>query len=96
MSIVGPRPEDPAYVALYTPVQRQVLEVKPGMASAASLRYMREEALLQSFGPNWAQRYATEVMPDKLRLELDYESRRTIASDMLVVLEALVSVARRH
>jgi lipopolysaccharide/colanic/teichoic acid biosynthesis glycosyltransferase len=96
MSIVGPRPEDPAYVALYTSDQRQVLDVRPGMASVASLRYLREETLLQSFDSDWEKRYASEVMPDKLLLELDYESRRTILSDLLVLCGTLVSVGRRR
>jgi lipopolysaccharide/colanic/teichoic acid biosynthesis glycosyltransferase len=42
MSLVGPRPEDPRYVALYTPEQRAVLEVRPGLTSPASLRYADE------------------------------------------------------
>src|SRR5690349_3953933 len=37
MSLVGPRPEDPRYVMLYTPSQRRVLSVRPGITSAASL-----------------------------------------------------------
>ena len=43
MSLVGPRPEDPRYVALYTPEQRQVLAVRPGITSAASFAYRHEE-----------------------------------------------------
>jgi lipopolysaccharide/colanic/teichoic acid biosynthesis glycosyltransferase len=43
MSLVGPRPEDPRYVALYTPGQRQALAVRPGMTSPASLHYREEE-----------------------------------------------------
>src|SRR5438552_2122313 len=42
MSLVGPRPEDPRYVALYTPEQRRVLSVRPGMTSLASIRYRHE------------------------------------------------------
>lgn len=46
MSIVGPRPEDPRYVAHYTPEQRRVLSVRPGMASPAFIKYRYEEELL--------------------------------------------------
>ncbi|MCB0183641.1 MAG: sugar transferase, partial [Caldilineaceae bacterium] len=51
MSLVGPRPEDPRYVALYTPEQRGVLAVRPGITSAASLAFRHEEQLLG--GANW-------------------------------------------
>src|SRR5689334_11640455 len=46
MSLVGPRPEDPRYVALYTPEQRQVLRVRPGITSPASIIYRHEELML--------------------------------------------------
>src|SRR5436305_1549910 len=45
MSIVGPRPEAPEYVRLYTAEQRRVLTVRPGLTSPASLRYRHEESL---------------------------------------------------
>ena len=83
MSLVGPRPEDPRYVALYTPEQRRVLSVRPGITSAASVRYRREEAILQ--GPNWEEVYRTVVMPNKLRLDLEYLEYRTFLSDMKIL-----------
>ena len=46
MSLVGPRPEDPRYVALYNDQQRQIFNVRPGITSAASLAYRHEEDLL--------------------------------------------------
>ncbi|MEW6580001.1 MAG: sugar transferase, partial [Chloroflexota bacterium] len=66
MSLVGPRPEDPRYVALYTPEQRRVLDVRPGITSLASIEYRHEEAVLR--GPDWEQRYIREVMPAKLTI----------------------------
>jgi lipopolysaccharide/colanic/teichoic acid biosynthesis glycosyltransferase len=83
MSLVGPRPEDPRYVALYTPEQRRVLSVRPGITSAASVRYRHEEAILQ--GPNWEEVYRTVVMPNKLRLDLEYLEDRTFLSDMKIL-----------
>src|SRR5204862_76031 len=64
MSVVGPRPQDPRYVALYTAKQRGVLAVRPGITSAAALAYRHEEQLLA--GPDWEARYRGEVMPAKL------------------------------
>ena len=84
MSVVGPRPEDPRYVALYTPEQRQLLEALPGLTSPASLSYRNEEALLT--GPDWETRYVQEVMPHKLAIELDYLKHRTFFTDFVILL----------
>jgi lipopolysaccharide/colanic/teichoic acid biosynthesis glycosyltransferase len=83
MSLVGPRPEDPRYVALYTPEQRRVLSVPPGVTGAAALEYLDEESLLD--GPDWENRYVREILPAKLRIELDYLDRRTFTSDLAIL-----------
>jgi lipopolysaccharide/colanic/teichoic acid biosynthesis glycosyltransferase len=92
MSLVGPRPEDPRYVALYTPEQRRILQVRPGLTSPASLRYRHEEQLLT--GPDWEQVYTEQVMPHKLQIELDYMERRTLSTDVRVILETLPTFFR--
>lgn len=83
MGLVGPRPEDPHYVALYTAAQRQVLAARPGITSPASLRYRNEEQLLA--GTDWERIYLQKIMPDKLQIELEYLARRTIWTDLLLV-----------
>src|SRR5215469_281922 len=70
MSLVGPRPEHPNYVRLYTEQQRRILSVRPGLTGIASVRYRNEEELLH--GQNAEAVYRSLIMPDKLRLELDY------------------------
>jgi lipopolysaccharide/colanic/teichoic acid biosynthesis glycosyltransferase len=85
MGLVGPRPEDPRYVALYTPEQRRVLEARPGMTSPASVRYRHEEEML--VGPDWERVYVERVLPHKLQIELEYLARRTFWSDLGVVLQ---------
>ncbi|MFV9504446.1 MAG: sugar transferase [Oscillochloridaceae bacterium umkhey_bin13] len=87
MSLVGPRPEDPRYVALYTAEQRRVLTVRPGITSAASLHYRHEERLLA--GNDWEQYYRETVMPAKLALDLAYLERRTLFSDLRLILRTL-------
>lgn len=94
MSLVGPRPEDPRYVALYTPEQRRVLEVRPGITSPASLCYRHEEQLLA--GPDWEQVYIEQVMPHKLQIELDYVERRTCSTDLNVILRTVLAVFRQR
>lgn len=85
MSLVGPRPEDPRYVALYTQEQRQVLVVRPGITSPASLYYRDEEQLLS--GPDWEQVYVEQVMPHKLQLELNYLQQRGFWTDIGVIIQ---------
>ncbi len=92
MSLVGPRPEDPRYVALYTPEQRRVLDVRPGITSLASIEYRNEEAVLH--GPDWEQRYIHEVMPAKLAIDLRYVQRATLFTDLLIILRTLLALFR--
>jgi lipopolysaccharide/colanic/teichoic acid biosynthesis glycosyltransferase len=83
MSLVGPRPEDPRYVALYTPEQRPVLAARPGITSAASLQYRHEEQLLS--GADWETVYRQEVMPAKINIDLAYWQKRTVWSDLRLI-----------
>ena len=92
MSLVGPRPEDPRYVAQYTAEQRQVLRVRPGITSAASLVYRHEEQMLA--GKDWETTYRTEVLPAKLAIDLDYLAHRTLFSDMRLVFNTVLAMFR--
>ena len=94
MGLVGPRPEDPRYVALYTAEQRRLLEIRPGITSPASLWYRHEEQLLE--GPDWEKLYVEQVMPHKLQMELDYMERRTRWSDLCVILRTTLTVFRQR
>lgn len=91
MSIVGPRPEDPSYVALYTDEQRRVLSVKPGITGVAALEYADEESLLR--GEDWEATYRLTIMPAKLQLELDYLARRSARTDAGLILRTAAVVA---
>ena len=93
MSLVGPRPEDPRYVAIYDDEQRRVLSVRPGITSAASLQYRDEESKLS--GPRWEETYVREIMPAKLRIDLDYLSRATFASDLRLIARTVAAMFRR-
>lgn len=90
MSLVGPRPEDPRYVALYTPEQRRVLSVRPGITSAASLAYRHEEQLLS--GEDWETLYRTKVLPDKLAIDLAYLEQRTLVSDLKLIFRTIATI----
>ncbi|HQV39967.1 MAG: sugar transferase [Flavobacteriales bacterium] len=85
MSVVGPRPEVPKYVAMYDPEQRAVLSVRPGITGMASIDYIDENELLaRSADPERA--YIEEVMPAKLRLDLKYVKERNFWLDLRIIL----------
>ena len=92
MSLVGPRPEDPRYVALYTPEQRRVLRVRPGITSMASVKYRNEEAILSQ--GNLDDVYVAKVMPEKLALDLAYLEKQTFWSDLKVLASTFVALFR--
>lgn len=93
MSLVGPRPEVPRYVALYSEDQRRVLDVRPGITDPASVVYRNESDLMadQSDPESF---YVDVLMPEKLRLNLEYQERRTLASDITVIFDTLKAVVR--
>lgn len=85
MSVVGPRPEVPRYVALYTEEQRQVLSVRPGVTGMASMHYIDEnEMLAKAADPEKA--YIEEVLPAKLALDLQYVRERSFVLDLRIIL----------
>jgi lipopolysaccharide/colanic/teichoic acid biosynthesis glycosyltransferase len=90
MSLVGPRPEDPRYVASYSADQLEVLRVKPGITSPATVLHRHEEELLT--GPDWEETYLTRILPAKLRLELDYLARRTVFTDLRILAETALAI----
>ncbi len=92
MGLVGPRPEDPRYVELYDAEQRRVLDVRPGLTSAASLRFRDESSLLTD--EDWERSYVDRVLPAKLAIELDYLEHRNVRSDLTLVLQTIGALPR--
>jgi lipopolysaccharide/colanic/teichoic acid biosynthesis glycosyltransferase len=93
MSIVGPRPEVPKYVAGYSPDQRRVLQVRPGLTDPASVAFRDEEILLGSVDPGRREAfYLAEVLPRKLALNLEYIDRAGPAYDLLLILRTLLVI----
>jgi lipopolysaccharide/colanic/teichoic acid biosynthesis glycosyltransferase len=88
MSLVGPRPEVPKYVSLYTPEQRQVLSVLPGITDLASIQFRHENELLAR-APNSEQTYVEEIMPRKLALNQIYIRQSSLLFDLRIILETL-------
>jgi lipopolysaccharide/colanic/teichoic acid biosynthesis glycosyltransferase len=95
MSLVGPRPELPRYVACYPAELRdRVLAVRPGITDPASLAFSHEADLLAA-AADPEREYREVVLPAKLRLSADYAERASLASDLRLILVTLARVARR-
>jgi lipopolysaccharide/colanic/teichoic acid biosynthesis glycosyltransferase len=91
MSLVGPRPEVRRYVDLYTPEQMHVLDVRPGITDAASIKFRNEsEFLKQVDDPE--KHYIEVIMPMKLDLYLQYVNCHSFKGDIRLILETLWTV----
>lgn len=88
MRFVGPRPEVEEYVDLYTSEQKKVLTVKPGITDYASLRYFKESELLAK-SENPRQTYIEEIMPEKIRINLEYIERKSFSEDLKIIFKTI-------
>jgi len=85
MSLVGPRPEVPRYVAHYPPAWRErLLSVRPGITDFASVRYRNENELLAG-ADDPEREYIDVVLPTKLRYALHYVDNPSLAQDLRVI-----------
>ncbi len=89
MSLVGPRPEAPGYVDQWSPVERDLLQVRPGVTGPTQLAYIDEEDLL--VGDADAV-YQAELMHAKLALDLDYVRRFSIRGDLQLLWKTFVAI----
>lgn len=94
MSLVGPRPEVPRYVACYpTDLRDVVLSVRPGITDRASIEFKDENEILgRALDPHVA--YVQEVLPIKLRYYQDYVANRSFWSDVGIILSTLKALVR--
>jgi lipopolysaccharide/colanic/teichoic acid biosynthesis glycosyltransferase len=90
MSLVGPRPELPCYVAEYTREQRTVLSARPGITDPASLVYRYEEEILANH-EDPEQFYRTQILPDKLARNIVYLQGITLGSDLRIIFNTVSS-----
>jgi lipopolysaccharide/colanic/teichoic acid biosynthesis glycosyltransferase len=94
MSLVGPRPEVPKYVALYPPgVAEKVLSVRPGITDEASIRY-RDEAGILAVAADPERAYVEEVLPRKLEIYVRYAERHSLAGDLGILFRTIASLFR--
>ena len=96
MSLVGPRPEVPRYVAEYPPAARaEIFSVRPGMTDLASIRYIDEaEVLGRALDPEHA--YLQQVLPQKLDESVRYVRTRSLPADIGIILRTLGRILGRR
>jgi lipopolysaccharide/colanic/teichoic acid biosynthesis glycosyltransferase len=93
MSLVGPRPEVPRYLPLYSLTDRLVvLSVRPGITDPASLRLRNEEQLLARFADR-ERAYAEVLLPLKLDLARDYVAGQSFSGDLALIIKTLARLA---
>jgi lipopolysaccharide/colanic/teichoic acid biosynthesis glycosyltransferase len=93
MRLVGPRPETPEYVAMYTPDERRVLEVKPGIVGPSTLAFMDESARLAA-AENPGRHYEAVLLHERVGLDLQYLGRRSTLTDIQLLLRQVIAIAR--
>lgn len=94
MSLVGPRPEVPRYVACYPDgIRGIVLSVRPGITDRASIEYKDENRIL-GLASDPHRAYVEEVLPVKLAYYVDYVSNRSFVGDLRIIFATLFAIFR--
>ena len=88
MSLVGPRPEVERYVRLYTPEQRIVLSVKPGITDYASIAFSNGQA------KDPEEMYVNEIMPKKIEYNLNFINNRTLVEYFKIIFMTLCKILK--
>lgn len=94
MSLVGPRPEVPKYVELYTPEQREILSVRPGITDVASVE-MRDEAELMAQQADPEGYYVNVQLPLKIKLAKEYIAQQSLLSDLKLIVRTIGVMFKR-
>ncbi len=93
MSLVGPRPDLPEYLAVLEGKQREIFWIRPGITGSATLKFRHEEALLAQVPPEELREfYISRVLKEKVQLDLEYSEQATFFSDAQMLLRTLASI----
>ncbi|MCA0242455.1 MAG: sugar transferase [Proteobacteria bacterium] len=95
MSLVGPRPEVPRYVAHYPPgLRERALAVRPGITDPSSLAHLDESTLLAA-AADPEREYIETILPRKLQAAADYAERASLWTDLQVIARTLKLLVQR-
>ncbi|PSH03957.1 MAG: hypothetical protein CXZ00_09060 [Acidobacteria bacterium] len=94
MSLVGPRPDLPEFITELDTANRNALALlKPGITGWATLHFRNEEDLLASAPPEALRSfYVQNVLPRKIALDLEYASRATFFSDLMILVKTFAAI----
>jgi lipopolysaccharide/colanic/teichoic acid biosynthesis glycosyltransferase len=90
MSLVGPRPESPSFVAHFAAEYEEILQVRPGLTGYTQLAFAREGAILDPRDPR--AHYVSAVLPQKVALDRLYARRRSFVGDIKIIVATVVTL----
>jgi lipopolysaccharide/colanic/teichoic acid biosynthesis glycosyltransferase len=93
MSLVGPRPEDPAFVSLHSEEYEEIGTVRPGITGLCQLAFTREGAILDSNAR--VKKYVTQLLPAKVQLDLFYSRNKSTLMDVRILFWTVLAVVLR-
>ena len=95
MSFVGPRPEVKKFTDMYTPEERIILTVRPGITDRSSIKFHNEGEIIAASGIADAdEAYAKLIRPEKMRLQMEYVRERTLWLDLKIIFDTVYVLFR--
>jgi lipopolysaccharide/colanic/teichoic acid biosynthesis glycosyltransferase len=95
MSLVGPRPEVPKYVAMYPHDARtKILSIRPGMTDDASIMFRNESEIL-GLASDPERVYVEQILPRKIEMYLRYADRHSVVGDICIISRTLLRIFQR-
>ena len=94
MSLVGPRPETPEFVAMYSPEELRVLDVRPGVVGPSTLAHMDEGEILSAAADPEAL-YRSRILHERVRVDLQYLHRASFPYDVALLARQFLAIVRR-
>jgi lipopolysaccharide/colanic/teichoic acid biosynthesis glycosyltransferase len=88
MSFVGPRPDVMEYVNKLNDEEKRILDLRPGLTSPASLKYSKEEEILETV-PDPIRHFDEVIWPDKMKMNLEYCNSRTFFGDIELIIKTI-------
>lgn len=93
MSLVGPRPEVQKFVDRYTPEEKVILTVRPGITDWSSIKFHNEGEIIEASGiPDADEAYEKLIRPEKLRLQLKYVKERNLWVDIKIIVSTVLTL----
>jgi lipopolysaccharide/colanic/teichoic acid biosynthesis glycosyltransferase len=93
MSLVGPRPEVKKFVDRYTPEEKVILTVRPGITDWSSIKFHNEGEIIEASGiPDADEAYEKLIRPEKLRLQIKYVKERNLWVDIKIVVSTVLTL----